>query len=148
MGGVMTPSSWDDDAMSDINVTPFVDVLLVLLVIFMITAPIITQMVQVDLPNDSYNKDGASIDKTLRVVIDQSGLVYVNDQQIGSELTGVNLAKFQQHVQKWLDTKPQSLFVDVAADENVRYGAIVPVIVRLKEMNVGLNLIIDPSRAP
>ena len=144
----MMPSSWDEDAMSDINVTPFVDVLLVLLVIFMITAPIITQMVQVDLPNDSYNKDGASVDKTLRVIIDQTGVVYVNDQEIGSGLTGVNLAKFQQHVQEWIDKKPQSLFVDVAADENVRYGAIVPVIVRLKEMNVGLNLIIDPSRAP
>ncbi len=149
MGSFMTPNSWDEEAMSEINVTPFVDVLLVLLVIFMITAPIITQMVQVDLPNDSYNKDGASNDKSLSVVLDQAGVIYINDQKIGSDLTGVNLVKFKQHIDEWKgDKNPQSLYVDVAADENMRYGALVPVIARLKEMNVGMNLVIDPSHAP
>ena len=135
----------EDEAMSDINVTPFVDVLLVLLVIFMITAPIIHQMVQVDLPEDSYNQDGSSLDKTLRVLIDQSGVIYINNEQIGLGLTGQNRAKFQQLILEWSSQKTGQVFVDVEADENAKYGALVPVIARLKEMNVGLNLIIDPS---
>lgn len=146
MGRVMSANPWnDDEAMSDINVTPFVDVLLVLLVIFMITAPIITQMVQVDLPEDSYNKDGSSVDKTLRILVDRTGVIYINNEKIGLGLTGQNRAKFQQLIIEWVSKKTGQVFVDVEADENARYGALVPVIARLKEMNVGLNLIIDPS---
>ena len=146
MGSHMSASPFnEDEAMSDINVTPFVDVLLVLLVIFMITAPIIHQMVQVDLPEDSYNQDGSSLDKTLRVLIDQSGVIYINNEQIGLGLTGQNRAKFQQLILEWSSQKTGQVFVDVEADENAKYGALVPVIARLKEMNVGLNLIIDPS---
>ena len=135
----------EEDAVSDINLTPFVDVLLVLLIIFMITAPIITQMVQVDLPQDSYNKDGSSVDKTLRVLVDKSGVIYVNNEKIGENLKAANRAKFQQLILDWTANKPGKIFVDVEADENARYGALVPVIARLKEMEVGLNLIIDPS---
>lgn len=146
MGRFMKLQPWhEDDAMSDINLTPFVDVLLVLLIIFMITAPIITQMVQVDLPQDSYNKDGSSVDKTLRVLVDKSGVIYVNNEKIGEDLKGKNQAKFQQMIVDWTSQKPGKVFVDVEADENARYGALVPVIARLKEMEVGLNLIIDPS---
>ncbi len=50
MGG-----SWEEnEPLSEINVTPFVDVLLVLLIIFMVTAPIVNHVIQVDLPQDSY----------------------------------------------------------------------------------------------
>ena len=108
MGRVMTPAPWDEeDAMSDINVTPFVDVLLVLLVIFMITAPIINQMVQIDLPQDSYDQDGASVDKTMSIVIDRTGLIYLNDEEIGVGLTEQNFIKFHQRIQEWVDSKPQ-----------------------------------------
>ena len=54
----MGNSQWqENEPLSDINVTPFVDVLLVLLIIFMITAPIINHVIKVDLPKDSYNQD-------------------------------------------------------------------------------------------
>ena len=50
--------SWEEnEPLSEINVTPFVDVLLVLLIIFMVTAPIVNHVIQVDLPEDSYNQD-------------------------------------------------------------------------------------------
>ncbi|MBF0289515.1 MAG: biopolymer transporter ExbD [SAR324 cluster bacterium] len=139
------PAPWEDDEMmSDINVTPFVDVLLVLLVIFMITAPIIHQIVQVDLPEDSYSKDGASLDKTLRIIIDQNGLIYINNDLIGKGLSGKNQETFQQRIEEWTHNKNGSLFVDIEADEQSKYGMIVPVIARLKEMNISLNLVIDP----
>lgn len=143
----MSFSSGDEDAVSDINVTPFVDVLLVLLIIFMITAPIINYMVKVDLPKDSYSKDGATLDKTLRVVIDKNGLIYVNNDKIGANLTGANKEKFQKTILDWIKAKPDRHSIDLEADENARYGVIVPVIARLKEMNIGMNLVINPEKA-
>ncbi len=136
----------DDEPLSDINVTPFVDVLLVLLIIFMITAPIIHHTVKVDLPKDTYS-DGAALDKTLRVVVDQTGMIYINNDQVGLDLNGTNREKFERLIQEWLANKSGPQFVDVEADENVRYGALVPIIARLKEMEVGLNLVINPESA-
>lgn len=134
----------NDEEMSDINVTPFVDVLLVLLVIFMITAPIINQTVQVDLPEDSYSKDGASLDNSLKVIIDKEGIIYVNNDQIGFGLEKENLTKFEQRIKEWTANKlgPQS--VDLEADKEAKYASIIPVITQLKEMGLNLNLIIEP----
>jgi biopolymer transport protein TolR len=143
----MSFSTQDEDSVSDINVTPFVDVLLVLLIIFMITAPIINSMVKVDLPKDSYNKDGSTVDKTMRVIVDKSGTIYVNNDKIGASLTGPSKEKFQKAVLDWVKAKPDRTSIDLEADENVRYGAIVPVIARLKEMNVGMNLVISPEKS-
>ena len=57
-GLFMGNSQWqENEPLSDINVTPFVDVLLVLLIIFMITAPIVNHVIKVDLPKDSYSQD-------------------------------------------------------------------------------------------
>ena len=69
MGG-----SWEEnEPLSEINVTPFVDVLLVLLIIFMVTAPIVNHVIQVDLPEDSYNKDVMKpLQEPLKLVIDKS----------------------------------------------------------------------------
>src|ERR1700710_2050485 len=67
-------------AMADINMTPFIDVMLVLLIIFMVAAPLLASGVQIDLP-----KTGAAAlnvdQKPLTVAIDEKGDVYVNDQQ-------------------------------------------------------------------
>lgn len=149
MGGLMMSPDLDDhEPLSDINVTPFVDVLLVLLVIFMITAPIINQVVQVELPKDSYTKDGASVDKTLKIIIDSTGTIFINNDVIGIGLDGENEKKFLKTVQEWAGTRKPPIFVDVEADINAKYGDIIPVITHLKEMNVGLNLVIDPSQKP
>lgn len=145
----MMQSPWEEEEMmSDINVTPFVDVLLVLLVIFMITAPIIHQIVQVDLPEDTYSKDGASLDKTLRIIIDQEGQIYINNDLIGQGLSGKNEENFKKRITEWRRNKEGTFSVDIEADENAKYGMIVPVIARLKEMNVTLNLVIDPPSNP
>ena len=81
----MSSSSWqENEPMSDINVTPFVDVLLVLLIIFMVTAPIINHVVQVELPKDSYSQDRQKpMQESVRVVIDRKGVLFWGDVEIG-----------------------------------------------------------------
>ena len=133
--------------MSDINVTPFVDVLLVLLIIFMVTAPIINHVVQVELPKDSYNQDKQKpMQESVRVVIDRKGVLYWGDVEIGVISEEKWEKKFKDRLQQELAQSQNSLkSVDLEADERVRYGELVPVIARLKEAGVSMNLVIRPK---
>ncbi len=77
--GFKTDSSSDREAMSEINVTPLVDVMLVLLVVFIVTAPLLTQAVKVDLPKTE--KTDPAPDKHLATIaIDAQGQITLNDQ--------------------------------------------------------------------
>ena len=144
----MSSSSWqENEPMSDINVTPFVDVLLVLLIIFMVTAPIINHVVQVELPKDSYNQDKQKpMQESVRVVIDRKGVLYWGDVEIGAIAEEKWEKKFKDRLQQELARSQDSLkSVDLEADEQVRYGELVPVIARLKEAGVSMNLVIRPK---
>ena len=143
----MDNSQWNEiEPLSDINVTPFVDVLLVLLIIFMITAPIINHVIQVDLPKDTYNQDKMKpVQEPLRIVLDREGVVYVGETRIGDSLKESNQEIFQKSIRLWAEKKKPPWIVDVEADEAVRYGAIVPVVARLKELGVSMNLVIQPK---
>lgn len=139
-------SEWQqNEPLSDINVTPFVDVLLVLLIIFMITAPVMNQVIQVELPQDQYAEEGDSQDKTLRISINKEGLIYVNEIEIGTRLENEALIQFIQELKKWKKNKSEPWFADVEADRSVQYGAIIPVIARLKEEGIDLSLVIEPT---
>ena len=142
MGG-----SWEEnEPLSEINVTPFVDVLLVLLIIFMVTAPIVNHVIQVDLPEDSYNKDVMKpLQEPLKLVIDKSGVLYIGKTRIGDSAEEESQIVLKDRVQQWTRGKKQPWIVDVEADEKVDYGAIVPVIARLKELDVSMNLVIRPK---
>ena len=132
--------------MSEINVTPFVDVLLVLLIIFMVTAPIVNHVIQVDLPQDSYNKDVMKpLQEPLKLVIDKSGILYIGKTRIGDSAEEESQIVLKDRVQQWTRGKKQPWLVDVEADEKVDYGSIVPVIARLKELDVSMNLVIRPK---
>ena len=73
-----------NEPMSEINVTPFVDVMLVLLIIFMVTAPLLTVGVQVDLPESS--ADSLPDDQEpLTVTINSKGEIFVQESQVSSE---------------------------------------------------------------
>ena len=104
---------------SDINVTPFVDVMLVLLVIFMVTAPLLTVGVQVDLPET--NADTLQSDnEPLEVTIDSSGLIFIQETEIGlSEL----IPKMKAITENRFDTK-----IYVRGDETIDYGQIMMVL--------------------
>ena len=142
MGG-----SWEEnEPLSEINVTPFVDVLLVLLIIFMVTAPIVNHVIQVDLPQDSYNKDVMKpLQEPLKLVIDKSGILYIGKTRIGDSAQEESQIVLKDRVTQWTRAKKQPWLVDVEADEKVDYGSIVPVIARLKEMDVSMNLVIRPK---
>lgn len=142
MGG-----SWEEnEPLSEINVTPFVDVLLVLLIIFMVTAPIVNHVIQVDLPEDSYNKDVMKpLQEPLKLVIDKSGVLYIGKTRIGDSAEEESQIMLKDRVQQWTRGKKQPWLVDVEADEKVDYGSIVPVIARLKELDVSMNLVIRPK---
>ena len=143
MGG-----SWEEnEPLSEINVTPFVDVLLVLLIIFMVTAPIVNHVIQVDLPEDSYNQDTMKpMQEPLKVVIDKSGVLYLGNTRIGGSKDDESHRILQDKIRQWTNGRRQPWLVDVEADEKVDYGAIVPVIARLKEQKVNMNLVIRPKR--
>ena len=142
MGG-----SWEEnEPLSEINVTPFVDVLLVLLIIFMVTAPIVNHVIQVDLPQDSYNKDVMKpLQEPLRLVIDKSGILYIGKTRIGDSTEEENQIVLKDRVTQWISGRKKPWLVDVEADEKVDYGSIVPVIARLKELDVNMNLVIRPK---
>ena len=142
MGG-----SWEEnEPLSEINVTPFVDVLLVLLIIFMVTAPIVNHVIQVDLPQDSYNKDVMKpLQEPLKLVIDKSGILYIGKTRIGDSSEEESQIVLKDRVSQWTRGRKQPWLVDVEADEKVDYGSIVPVIARLKELDVSMNLVIRPK---
>ena len=104
---------------SDINVTPFVDVMLVLLIIFMVTAPLLTVGVQVDLPET--NADTLQSDnEPLEVTIDSSGLIFIQETEISlSEL----IPKMKAITENRFDTK-----IYVRGDETIDYGQIMMVL--------------------
>ena len=123
---------------SQINVTPLVDVMLVLLVIFMVTAPIIQQGVQVNLPRAK----AAAIPGTeelLIVTIAKNGKIYLNDNvmtlaDLGAKLRAIR--KLQADKQVYL-----------RADQDVRYGMVIKTIAEIKQAGIDrLGMVTRPTR--
>ncbi|MBP1148898.1 MULTISPECIES: ExbD/TolR family protein [Methylocaldum] len=113
--GFKTDSSSDREAMSEINVTPLVDVMLVLLVVFIVTAPLLTQAVKVDLPKTE--KTDPAPDKHLATIaIDAQGQITLNDQPQPLEAMEQLLRDLQQ-------ADPE-LIVQFQADTAVPYGRV------------------------
>ena len=108
--------------MSEINVVPYIDVMLVLLVIFIITAPLLTQGVKVDLPQADAQPLDVESQEPLVVTIDSTGGYYVNyGENQGSPVEPRVLAA---RVTALLRHRP-GLSVVVRGDENVPYGDVV-----------------------
>jgi len=112
---------------SQINVTPLVDVMLVLLVIFMVTAPIIQQGVQVNLPQAKAGAIGGT-DELLVVTIAKNSKIYLND----NEMTLNELGKKLEAIRK-LQTDKQ---VYLRADQDVRYGVVMRTIAQIKQSGI------------
>jgi biopolymer transport protein TolR len=122
-----TPSSRDSTTISQINVTPLVDVMLVLLVIFMVTAPIIQQGVQVNLPQAK----AAAIpgtDELLVVSIAKNGKIYLNDNVMTLDELGAKMRAIR--------TNLADKQVYVRADQDVRYGLVMQTIAELKQAGI------------
>lgn len=104
--------------MSEINVTPLVDVMLVLLVIFILTAPLLTSAIRLDLPQAEGARSGeAPLSVTL--VVDAQGRFYLNDQPVSREQLDERL---RQLARRNPDTE-----VQLRADASIAYGRVVEV---------------------
>ncbi len=115
-------------AMAEINIVPYLDVMLVLLVIFMITAPLLSQGVEVDLPQASAEPLTTDADEPLVLTVDQQGLYYLN---IGDEEQVVAAEVMMARVAAVLRRKPKTP-VMVRGDRNASYGDVVKAMTRLQ----------------
>lgn len=115
--------------MADINVVPYIDVMLVLLVIFMVTAPLLKQGVEVDLPQASNEPVPPSQEEPIVVTVDQQGRLYIN---LGDDpKSPVEIELIQAQVAKVLRNKPKTP-VMVAGDHGIDYGRVIEVMTLLQ----------------
>jgi biopolymer transport protein TolR len=123
----MTNGGNHSSLMSDINVTPFVDVMLVLLIIFMVTAPMMMEGVNVSLP-EATSKPLVSEKKPLIVNIGSDNRIFINDFKVSVDGLGEKLNKI-------LDgSKDREVYLK--ADKNISYGLVVRVMSEIKGAGV------------
>ena len=131
--GVGPHDSDDEQSMADINVTPLVDVMLVLLIIFMITAPMLHQGIEVALPQAEAAAMPQRVQDPLVVSINRDGLVFLQDQPIHQTLLVERLGVL-------LEARDEDT-VYLKGDREVAYGRIMEVLDLLNQggiVNVGM----------
>ena len=131
--------------MSEINVVPYIDVMLVLLVIFMVTAPLFHQGVEVDLPSAPAKQIEKSDEnqEPLIISINQAGQVFVNKANSPEEPIPDGL--FRNQITEIL-SKEKGNPIYVRGDKNVDYGRVVTVMVMLQDAGAeNVGLITDPT---
>lgn len=117
----------DDEVMSEINMTPLVDVMLVLLIIFMVTAPMMQQGVQVNLPK-AETKSLAPKEDTLVVSLEKSGRSFINSTEVPVE-------QLKERLDAMLTGRAKRE-VFLKADSAVPYGEVVKVMAQIKGAGV------------
>jgi biopolymer transport protein TolR len=124
--------------MADINVTPLVDVMLVLLVIFMVTAPMMQQGVQVNLPKAD-TKAITPAEETVVVTVDRNGKVFVNKDEIPSDALKDKL------IGMFAGRSKKEVFLK--ADAGVPYGEVVRTMADIKSAGIErLGMVTEPAR--
>lgn len=127
----------DDGIMTEINMTPLVDVMLVLLIIFIITLPVIHQAVKVDLPKANSVRNETK-PESIQVSIDAKGQIYWNS-------SAIDLATFTSYAEKAAQKEPQPE-VNLRADKEVRYDAVAQVLAASKRAGLTkLGFITEPN---
>jgi biopolymer transport protein ExbD/biopolymer transport protein TolR len=122
-------------SLAEINVTPFVDVVLVLLIIFMLTAPILESGIEVDLPKTHTVK--AISDEKVVVTIDKRQNIYVGNDP-------VNIHRLGSYVLDHLKGAGETP-IFIRCDQNVPFGAFATVVDALKQANLtNLNVVTEP----
>ncbi|MCW8194671.1 protein TolR [Proteobacteria bacterium 005FR1] len=128
--------------MAEINVVPYIDVMLVLLIIFMVTAPLIMQGVRVDLPQAPSAPIDEENDEPLIVSIKADGSYYL---KLGDDPESAKpLAEIKETVTKVLRQQPQTPIL-VWGDTNVPYGRVVAMMTELQNAGAGsVGLVTEP----
>ncbi len=133
----MAFEQYDEGSISHINVTPFVDVMLVLLVIFMVTAPILQQGVNVELPAVEAGPLVSDTEEQLVVAIDGEGRVHLNDTPLDIVALGEKLTAI-------VKLRPGRT-VYLRADKDVVYGKVVAVMAAIRSAGIAkLGMVTEP----
>ena len=133
----MTAGGNNSQLMSDINVTPFVDVMLVLLIIFMVTAPMMMQGVDVSLP-EATAEPLESEKEHLIITIDTKNQIFINDFQVTVDGLGDKLKKILE------GRSDREVFLK--ADKDISYGTVVQVMAEVKGAGVEkLGMVTEPE---
>ena len=122
--------------MAEINVVPYIDVMLVLLIVFMVTAPLLNQGIEVDLP--SANNEPLDIDEnleTLVVSITSNGEYFLSVGATGDEREAVSLETVGEQVSRILNVNPD-IQVLIEGDEDAGWGAMITLITALQQAGV------------
>lgn len=131
--------------MADINVVPYIDVMLVLLIVFMVTAPLLNQGIDVELPQA--NNEPLNIDEnleTLVVSISSSGEYYLSIGATGEDRQSLSLQLIGEQVGRIVNANP-SIQVLVEGDTEANWGAMINLITTLNQAGVSNpNFITQP----
>jgi biopolymer transport protein TolR len=129
------PNGRTQSSLADINITPLVDVVLVLLIIFMVTAPVLQSGIEVNVPKTRSVKE--ITEERLVISIDKQQRVFLGNQPINVNLIGDTLK------QKIRDPQHQSIFV--RADEDVPFGVFATVMDAVKQSGItNVSIVTQP----
>lgn len=127
----------DNQLMSEINVTPFVDVMLVLLIIFMVAAPMMTQGVDVALPEAASGSLSHDEEEPFTITLKRGGGIFINDFPVDADRLRPKLAAL-------LKERPGTR-VFLRADKAISYGAVVRAMAEIKGAGVEkLGMVTEP----
>jgi biopolymer transport protein ExbD len=125
------------DVVSEINITPLVDVMLVLMVVFILTAPLLNNAVRINLPRTS-TTEPANPTKSVTVSVDGASKIYIDKRE-------VDLAALEPELKGVVATNPE-LAVSLQADEGVPYRAVAKVIANIQRSGVTkLSVLTQPG---
>jgi biopolymer transport protein TolR len=117
-----------DEVLSEINITPMVDVMLVLLVVFIITAPLMTNAIKVNLPDTDVTVQIEEPKKPVVVSIDEQGRIYLDKDEYSLDIIESELAS-----RKALDPE---IRLNLNADETVPYGTVAKLMVLIEKAGI------------
>ena len=125
-----------EDLVSEINVTPLVDVMLVLLTVFIVTAPLLMNAVKVKLPKASAEV-AITVPKTAHISITDAGDVFLDQQKLALDTLTSNLGTLKQQ---------QDPAVEIYADEHAEYGIVAKVLAAIQRAGISkFSFVMSPE---
>jgi len=122
----------DDKEISEINMTPFVDIILVVLIIFMATATFIVEgKIPISLPEAKTGEKGKELERKIVITIKEDGTIYLNDRK-------VNLSQLKEELKK---LKTEKSFVILRSDKNTTFQNFVSIIDICREVGIDQYMI-------
>lgn len=129
-----------DEVLSEINITPMVDVMLVLLVVFIITAPLMTNAITVNLPKTESTPQVQEPEKPLALSIDSNSVIYLNKEEFPLQFVEQELAARK--------AANPDLRLSLNADETVPYGVVAKIMVIIERAGIDkLAVVTQPGES-